>query len=242
MSLAGGSLFAAVILLVGLRIAPPPRRLLMLATARRPGTAVPTRSRALRVAARFIAFGVVALLGGPVFAAATIAASVLWRRLVPVRRQRRSSAAIAAAFPDFIDLLVLTVRAGCTPLQALDSLGSALDAVLRGAVHEVVQQVARGGRFADAVGELPRQLGAIAQPLADALALSDRYGTPLAVTLDRLADEARAHRRRHAEASARQLPIRLSFPLVGCTLPSFVLLTIVPLVAGTLSSFGALTP
>lgn len=156
--------------------------------------------------------------------------------LLPARARRRNTRRLTHAFPDFIDLLVLTVRAGCTPLQAFDALAVSVDAPLRGALHAVVRRVAHGERFADAVAEFPSQLGAIAQPLADALALCDRYGTPLAPILDRLADEARAQRRRNADAAARQLPIRLSFPLVGLTLPSFVLLTIVPLMAGAISS------
>ena len=51
-----------------------------------------------------------------------------------------------------------------------------------------------------------------------------------------MADEARQHRRRGAEAAARELPVRLSFPLVLCTLPAFVLVAIVPLLVGALSS------
>jgi pilus assembly protein TadC len=100
--------------------------------------------------------------------------------------------------------------------------------------------VADGERFADALITLPMCLGAVAQPLADALSLCDRYGAPLAPILDRLADEARAQRRRNADIAARQLPIRLSFPLVLLTLPSYVLLTIVPLMAGTISSLHGL--
>lgn len=152
------------------------------------------------------------------------------------RRQRR----LVLAFPDFIDLLVLTVRAGCTPLQAFETLVGTVETPFRDALDAVARGVAEGARFSDAIAELPRRLGSIAQPLADTLALSDRYGTPLAPILDRLADEARAQRRRNAEAAARQLPIRLSFPLVGFTLPSFVLLTIVPLIAGALSSLQRL--
>ena len=152
------------------------------------------------------------------------------------RRERR----LALAFPDFIDLLVLTVRAGCTPLQAFETLAASTDALLGEALQGVVQSVAGGERFSDAIAQLPQQLGSIAQPLTDALALCDRYGTPLAPILDRLADEARAQRRRNADAAARQLPIRLSFPLVGFTLPSFVLLTIVPLMAGAISSLQRL--
>ena len=153
--------------------------------------------------------------------------------------QRKRQRVLALGFPDFIDVLVLTVRAGCTPLQAFATLAESVEPTLGDALRAVAQRVSRGERFADALGELPRQLGRIAQPLADALAMSDRYGTPLAPLLDRLADEARAQRRRNADAAARQLPVRLSFPLVGFTLPSFVLLTIVPLMAGTFSSLQA---
>lgn len=154
--------------------------------------------------------------------------------------ERRMARRLARDFPDFIDLLVLTVRAGCTPLQAFETLVSSVETPLREALDHVVRDVAAGERFSDAIAELPHDLGSIAQPLADALALGDRYGTPLAPILDRLADEARAQRRRNADAAARQLPIRLSFPLVGFTLPSFVLLTIVPLLAGAVSSLQRL--
>ncbi len=119
-------------------------------------------------------------------------------------------------------------------------------AVLRQGVEAVAHGTASGERFADAIIRLrdspPTGLGPIAQPLTDALALADRHGTPLPPVLDRLAAEAREHRRRQSEIAARQLPIRLAFPLVGCTLPSFVLLTIVPLMAGTFSSLRGLSP
>ena len=79
-------------------------------------------------------------------------------------------------------------------------------------------------------------LGPVAQPLIDSLSAADRYGLPLAPVLERLSFEARQQRRRDIEASARELPVRLAMPLVLCTLPSFVLLAIVPLLLGALSS------
>jgi tight adherence protein C len=57
--------------------------------------------------------------------------------------------------------------------------------------------------------------------------------------LDQLSTEARAARRRLDEADARKLPVRLSFPLVVCTLPSFILLAIAPAVIAALSSLGS---
>jgi tight adherence protein C len=56
--------------------------------------------------------------------------------------------------------------------------------------------------------------------------------------LDQLTIEIRAARRRLDQAAARKLPVRLSFPLVTCTLPSFVLLAIAPAVIAALSSLG----
>ncbi len=80
------------------------------------------------------------------------------------------------------------------------------------------------------------ELGPAARPIADGIAAAERYGLPLAPLLDTLSDQAHAARRRLAEAEARRLPVRLSFPLVVCTLPSFALLAVVPAVMGTISS------
>ena len=66
--------------------------------------------------------------------------------------------------------------------------------------------------------------------------MTDRAGLAFGPAIARLADDARDHRRRLAEAAARELPVRLSFPLVLCTLPSFALVAIVPLLVGALSS------
>jgi len=96
--------------------------------------------------------------------------------------------------------------------------------------------MSEGKRFADALTCLSAELGPIAQPLVDSLSAADRYGLPLAPVLERLSLEARQQRRRDSDAAARELPVRLAVPLVLCTLPSFVLLAIVPLLLGALSS------
>ena len=74
------------------------------------------------------------------------------------------------------------------------------------------------------------------------IATADRDGLPLAPALDRLAADARTTRRRLGEAAARRLPVRLIFPLVTCTLPSFVLLAIAPAVLGALSTLRGRAP
>jgi len=74
-------------------------------------------------------------------------------------------------------------------------------------------------------------LAPVLQPAFSELAAAVRGGT-------RFADEARQHRRRLADTQARQLPVRLSLPLVLCTFPSFVLLAIVPLLLAAFTSLN----
>ena len=89
---------------------------------------------------------------------------------------------------------------------------------------------------------LPEQLGPAAASFSDSLATADRYGLPIEPVLDRLAAEVRIERRRDAERYARTLPVKLSFPIVICTLPSFVMLAIVPAVLGALSTLRGTAP
>lgn len=161
--------------------------------------------------------------------------------LARIRARTLRQRQIAVQLPDLIDLVVATVRAGFSPGQAMQQLIPVASDVFVPALTELTRRIGVGELFAEAVHELPHQLGPGALALADSLAIADRYGLPLAPILDRLADEARAQRRRNAEAAARRLPVRLSFPLVCCTLPSFALLSIVPLLAGTISSLRELS-
>lgn len=162
--------------------------------------------------------------------------AVIARHLSRARRRARTVRRIAHDFPDALDLLVLSIRAGYLPAQAIVEITPFLPYSLRPSFTAVRETMDRGDRFADALRVLRAELGSIAQPLVDSLAAADRYGLPLAPVLERLSFEARQQRRREADATARELPVRLAIPLVVCTLPSFVLLAIVPLLLGALSS------
>jgi tight adherence protein C len=165
-------------------------------------------------------------------------AAFLLRRVGAVRAERRRRATIDRALPDAMDRLVLSVRAGLTPFQAVCDLAGSRQAEIRTAFGEVVRRTERGQPFADALAALADHLGNQASGLADVIATSDRHGLPLGPVLDQLTVETRATRRLLDQADARKLPVRLSFPLVTCTLPSFVLLAIAPAVIAALSSLG----
>ena len=160
------------------------------------------------------------------------------RRLAPMRAARRRRSDIERELPDAMDLLVLSVRAGLTPFQAVGELAASDEPIVAEAFAEVVRRTERGQPFADALAALPERLGPPAAALADVIATSDRNGLALGPILDQLTVEIRAARRRLDQAEARKLPVRLSFPLVTCTLPSFVLLAIAPAVIAALSSLG----
>lgn len=151
------------------------------------------------------------------------------------RAERRRDAELREHLPDVVELLRLTMTAGLNLHLALDAVAPEVDGAIGDALDEVRRRVRLGVRLADALDAL-LVLGDGARPLHLALSSAARDGAPLDAPLDRVADEARLVRRRHAEVRARRLPVQLLFPLVLCILPAFGLLTIVPLLAGSLGS------
>ena len=219
-----------------------------LGPTRRP---VPRRTRPDRVtAARFHTWrpdrriGTVAailaatLVIGPAIGLALVALVAVLPRVRRLQARRAAEQAVARALPDAVEMLVLVVHAGLTPHQAIAVLTERAPIAVRPAFGEVRHRVERGSTLADALAALPEVLGARATVVADTLAMAERHGTPIREAVEQLAADARERRRRHAEADARTLPIRMSFPLVTCTLPAFVLLAIVPAVLAALSSLG----
>ena len=71
---------------------------------------------------------------------------------------------------------------------------------------------------------------------------AERDGLPILDTVMRLATDHRMERRRQIDTHIRQLPTRLSIPLVLCVLPSFLLLSVAPLVLASLSQLSVSLP
>lgn len=210
-------------------------------------------SRAIRPAgrsARTVAGGTsparrAALVGGVLASAAvagpvlTVATGIGWALTRRWRRARAEAAAArrrADAVPELIELLVVLIEAGCSPAKAIRESIRHAPKPLVGNLREVIEHLDVGIRLGDALAVLTDRIGEPVRVLVDTIVRAETYGDPLAPLLLRLHDEAVRQRRVAAEVAARQLPIRLCFPLVCCTLPSFVLLTIVPLLAGAFSS------
>ena len=155
-------------------------------------------------------------------------------------RRRRREARVLDEVPEVVDLVRLAIGAGLNVRLALHAVAQHGDGLIVDELRRVDVRIERGDRVADVLADLASHdvLGEPVRPLLDALLATERYGAPIGPSLERVADEARLRRRRHHEAQARKLPVRLLFPLVCCTLPALILLTVVPALARSLPSFG----
>ena len=157
-----------------------------------------------------------------------------WSRYRRQQRQRHI-AVQSAALPDITDLVLAALQAGCSSIQVVEFLARAAPTQVRWAFIEVVTALDRGERFSTVMHNLVITLGPEFRPLCDILSAGDRLGIPTEILVAHVSSDAHLARRLQADAEARRLPVRLSIPLVCCTLPSFVVLVIVPVLAGTLS-------
>lgn len=163
----------------------------------------------------------------PTLVPLVLGAAALAPRLVRRRRQQAQDRAAADALPDAVDLFGMALASGLTVPAALHLVAPRLAAPIGPALTEADVRSRHGEPLDES---LDRVVVAhpVTGPLLRLLAAAHRDGTPVAEPLARLADEQRLARRRLAEARARQVPVRLLFPLVCCTLPAFGLLTVVP--------------
>lgn len=207
----------------------------------RPGSeATETRPGGLVTGLASVAAGVVvALLIGSWFGLALGGATVpvAWRwlaRLEPASARRRREA-LDRDLPLLVDLLAACLRAGQAPGSALAAVTAALEpGPLRAETSRVVARLRLGGdplATWRAWGRHP-QLGALGRTVARAL----DGGASVADAMGDLARELRRTRRADVQARARSVGARAAAPLGLCLLPAFVLVGVVPVVAGSLTA------
>lgn len=153
-----------------------------------------------------------------------------------VRRMARHATHIDAELPDFVDLVSVHLRSGKPPALAFLHASDSATGDTGKAARHVADAVRSGTRFVDALVGARARFGLRAQTLVDALVDTERDGLPPRELFERLASDAKDQRRREAERRIRALPVRLTLPLVGCILPSYLLLAVIPLLASQFSS------
>ncbi|MEN9506000.1 MAG: putative type secretion system protein [Actinomycetota bacterium] len=150
--------------------------------------------------------------------------------------RRRTERLLDSAVPDLFDYFVVSVQAGLPPAEALRHVLPVVHPLVAAALTDLDQRIDRGERLADALTVLIDRLGTRLAMFVSVIASCERTGLPLGPALERITDDARQHRRRLIETEARELPVRLTIPLVTCTLPAFALVAIAPLVLGAVST------
>jgi tight adherence protein B len=214
----------------------------------------PGRSRrlhrmvALATVAAAIAAGV---LFGAVVAAAVpglvvvtaLLAAVAWPVMGWVARRRALARRLAVrsdAAPAALDLLGAALLAGLNPHKAVIRVAERAPEALQEDLSLAAAVLRLGGTPAAALRAAADRSGLDElRAAAAALEAAERWGAPPAEALAARAEALRGRARLHAEAEAGRAAVRLAFPLVLCFLPAFVLLTVVPTIAGALQ---ALTP
>lgn len=149
------------------------------------------------------------------------------------RREARRELVLAA--PLVADLIGASLAAGATELRALPVISRAVGGLAGRELGEVASRIALGEISEQAWSKLSGTdgLGLIAA----AVARSARSGAPLADLLSRVAEDLRAEAAEEALREVRALSVRAVLPLGLCLLPSFVMLGIVPIIAGLMPSF-----
>ena len=145
------------------------------------------------------------------------------------RRRRRRADELLRHVTVAVDLVGVGVAAGCTPYLAVDLASTWSPRLVASNLAGVRRACELGQSFDEALRVLGTRTPEL-RGLTDCLRTSSRLGSPVGPALARLAHEVRADLRRRAEAWARTVPVRLCFPLVGCILPAFALLTVIPVV------------
>lgn len=176
----------------------------------------------------------VVLVVAPALVPLPVAAAAVGPRLARRRAAEADRQAWADALPDAVDLLALGLGSGLAVGPALSLVAPRSPPPLGPALAEAHARTIHGEPLVDALERVAAQ-GSASRPLVALLVAAHHDGSPIVDPLTRLADDLRADRRRAVEARARQVPVRLLFPLVLCSLPAFVLLAIVPPVVAALS-------
>ncbi len=187
--------------------------------------------RALGVAA--VVSPMLVLLTPPLVLAPMLAvAGTAVRRARRAERLRRR--ALTAGLPDVLDLLAVADGAGLPLVAALRAVASFAPPAYHVLLADALRRLDEGAPVTDVLTGLGYRIPASGRRSISVLGAAVRDGTPVGASLGRAAAEARRARRRAVETEVRRLPVLLLVPLITCVLPAFVLLTLVPLLLGSL--------
>lgn len=151
---------------------------------------------------------------------------------------RRTGSALQDELADTVELLAVCLSSGAPMRHALEVVGSVQGVATSTVLSKVSGLMAVGVVEQQAWQELVQD--EVWGPVARDVARSARSGTSLVEVLHVHAEEARRVAQERALQRARTAGVRSMIPLMACFLPAFVLVGVLPLIAGLLG--GLLSP
>lgn len=131
------------------------------------------------------------------------------------------------------DLLAALLASGLDPVTSVSTMAPCLPQRAGSTLASVATAMRLGATAAEAWAGVTLPAW---QPVARAMARSERTGSPLADVLADAAEDLRRDQRRHVQVAARSAGVRAVGPLAACFLPGFLLLGVVPVVASLADS------
>lgn len=149
----------------------------------------------------------------------------------PAVRRRRER--LTASLPHAVDLMAACLVVGLSPAAAVEQITEAVETPLRDELAALTARLRLGVDPATVWHDLAAhpQLG----PLGRTVARAADSGASVAEAMLHLAEDLRRRRRAGVESHARSVGVKAALPLGVCLLPAFVLVGVVPLVAGSVS-------
>jgi tight adherence protein C len=133
------------------------------------------------------------------------------------KRQQR----LAVSLPEALDLLTICVEAGLGFDAALAHVARNLKGPLANEFARVLQEMQIGKSRAEAMRAMAERTSVPeVRAFVSALSQSAELGIPVASVLREQAREMRVRRRQRAETQAQKIPVKMTFPLIGCLLPA----------------------
>jgi pilus assembly protein TadC len=236
LSVAAAVLAASSLLLAWPRTAAMPSGRFAPSGADVAGTRRVSRLRPPLLAGALAGLGAALFVGGPpgLVTGAVVGLAVgSWVNRMEPRSVRRHREAVDDALPLAVDLLASCLAVGQAPGTALDEVARVLAPPLRDELAEISARLRLGADPVEVWRDVAAhpQLGGWGRAVLRAL----DSGASVAEAMAAHADDLRLTARSRTEARARAVGVRAALPLGVCLMPAFVLLGVVPLVAGSLS-------
>lgn len=183
--------------------------------------------------------GVGLFIGGPAgLVAAPVAVLGAWVTLArsepaAVRREREAA---ARELPHFVDLFSCALRSGAAPQAALAAVVLACPGPTAQRLDGALARLRMGVDPVLVWGDLSDD--DVLSALGRTLARAESSGSSVADAVERLADELERTCLAAVEDRARAVGVKAAVPLGLCLLPAFLLIGIVPTVAGLLTTIA----